>query len=216
MKAGKYFGAHKRNSGFAIGMILLVIVLIGAIVGAIAVASRSSNTNASGETAKIQASALLQQGINLRSGYDLMLARGADAGAISWDTSSPNGLFHPTDGGAVKQTPPSEAIVASADAVWKYKKVVSLMGVGIDGNDDYVGVVANVKLKHCQYINHILYGMDTSATPPTAAAGSLADWQTEVTAINLSADASVTGKPEGCIQTTTAGSYVYYKALYER
>jgi len=49
----------RRDSGFAIGLILVAVVLVGAIVGAIAISSSNSSAKADAEQKKIEESAVL-------------------------------------------------------------------------------------------------------------------------------------------------------------
>lgn len=218
----------RDQSGFAIGMILLVIVLIGAIVGAIAVSSKSTSSSGAGESAKVQSAALMQQGINLKNGFDVMTGRGVDAGSILWDVSASFGLFNPADGALPTQSPTPDVFsaLASDTKQWVYKKDVSLMNVGTSSVADYVAVVPDISLRHCRYINSMLYGDALDATPAQGSSGTLAEWKDGEsssvsggtdTPIDLSASASVDGRAEGCIATTDGVSrYVYYKTMVER
>ncbi len=72
------------QSGFAIGLILLAVVLIAAIVAAIAVSTQDSGGSADREQARIQASTLIQQGIALGNADVRWRALGG-----SYDTTTP-------------------------------------------------------------------------------------------------------------------------------
>jgi len=73
---------YNSQSGFAIGTILLAVVLIAAIVSAIAIASRGSSSQSNREGARVQASTILQQGINLKQGFDRMSGTGTLAANV--------------------------------------------------------------------------------------------------------------------------------------
>ncbi|MBM3602695.1 MAG: hypothetical protein FJX22_02805 [Alphaproteobacteria bacterium] len=60
---------RNRQGGFAIGLILLVVLLIAVIVGAIAIASRSSSNSGTQEKDRVAASSLLTQAQTINNGF---------------------------------------------------------------------------------------------------------------------------------------------------
>ena len=72
--------SNDPRGGFAIGLILLAIVLIAAIVAAIAISSRDSGSSAQSEEDRVLASALVQTGIeyaNAAARYDALGYQGS-------------------------------------------------------------------------------------------------------------------------------------------
>jgi type II secretory pathway pseudopilin PulG len=65
-----------RQSGFAIGTILLAVVLIAAIVSAIAIASRGSTQQGNREQARVNATTIMNQGINYQNAFNRIVANG--------------------------------------------------------------------------------------------------------------------------------------------
>ncbi len=135
-----------RQSGFAIGTILLAVILIAAIVSAIAIASRGTTSQSNREGARVQASTLMQQGTNLKNGFDRMIGGGVTGAEIVMSDADANGadgdgnteatagystgtncddddpcLFDPTAGGASAQNPPGQALIAPATAGVRYQ-----------------------------------------------------------------------------------------------
>ncbi len=132
-----------RQSGFAIGTILLAVVLIAAIVSAIAIASRGTSNQGNREGSRVNASTIVQQGINLKNGFDRLISTGTDVTTITFgasDNTASNDetmglaanrgaanfdargnclstdpcLFNPTTGGASVQIPPTTSGVFNA------------------------------------------------------------------------------------------------------
>ncbi len=68
--------SRKHRQGFAIGTILLAVVLIAAIVSAIAIASRGSSQDAELERARLTASILLSQATDLSLAASRMVSSG--------------------------------------------------------------------------------------------------------------------------------------------
>ena len=206
----------RNQNGFAIGAILLVVALIAIVAAAFVIAGRTSSATSAEQSSKVMAATMVQQGINMRNGFDKMLASGLTADTITWDTTAVTGIFNPTDGGAVEQFPQADALLTTTNQ-WVYKisagsPVVKIKGIGIDATADNAVVLVDLKAGVCQQINKLLYG---STAIPAPAAGTAADWGTAATAIDLSADAAVEKKPDACIKTTDA-KYVYYKVLREQ
>ncbi|MGE0252245.1 MAG: hypothetical protein AB7G80_06305 [Dongiaceae bacterium] len=87
------------QSGFAIGTILLAVVLIAAIVSAIAIASRGTQTQGNREQTRVNASTVISQGINLSNAFQRLIGTGATTDTIS-ATSADAGTAPATNGGS--------------------------------------------------------------------------------------------------------------------
>jgi len=90
------------ESGFAIGTILLAVILIAAITSAITIASRGNTPNASREEASLKASTLLHEAIKLSQAFDCATSNGYNPAEIivarpgnpnELCTNEPNCLF---------------------------------------------------------------------------------------------------------------------------
>jgi len=213
----------RNEKGFAVSMIILVIALFAIIIAAMAIAGRGTNVTGSEQTAKVHASTIIQQGNNLKTGFDYMISNKAiDISTITFNADDNTGLFHPTDGGVPQQFPPKEAL-KTTDNDWVYKRnnngnaVVKLKGVGTDAGEDYVVALVDIKKSVCEQINKALYG-STYIPPTTAGSSTATNWNTAATEINLSYETNdkIKQKPELCIKTTNENKYVYYKAVYEQ
>ncbi|TAH32309.1 MAG: hypothetical protein EYC62_09255 [Alphaproteobacteria bacterium] len=177
-----------RQSGFAIGTILLAVILIAAIVSAIAIASRGSSTQSGREQARVQASTLLQQGANLRSGFERMVANGTDKTSITANAANDQlnncdnnnfpanttCLYHTTEGGTTVQQVSTQAFhTANANNFSRYHllRSVNVTGVGTFTGGASTGasavmVIGDLKLDVCRQINNQVNGMLLTANPP--------------------------------------------------
>lgn len=210
----KVIRANKQG-GFA-GVVFLVIGLIAIIMAAIAAMSRNNAVGAPEQTARTNASVLLKQTSDLKTGFDRMLIDGRGGAAITFTNVGVNGLFS-LDAGtqyAVLPVPPVTAVAAGEVPAYTYNNLVVLPGVGTAAADA-VFTVTNLTREVCQQVNRILYN-DASAAAPAISAGAPEAWET-LTAINDGANVAVNyvGRTEGCVQTSTAGNFVYYKTALE-
>lgn len=219
------FRTYKRTRGLAISTILLAVVLLAAIAVTIAMSSRSSNGNSSAQQAKLNAATLMNQGANIRIGFDRMAANGTDPTTITLDTSGTAGLFNPTIGGTVQQFPPSAAFTGGTAGSWYYGTNVALEGIGTASSDSVV-FVTDITKPVCQSIMNQLYGVAITNNPTqTAAANATAANIASGgvsgalgTAIDFTSDTNhaTQNHPEGCFQELTPGTkYIYYKAAVE-
>lgn len=214
------------QAGFGTSAVLLVVVLIAAIGAFFAYSTRGSNVTSAQSTNSIGATTIIDQGTQMRAGFESMLARGSAASQVTFDTAATTGLFNPTTGGTGDQPPPlrnmtDEAIAGSAPfsaAVSNYSYKVAVTGplnVGTAVGLKYGVFLPGVKLAVCQAINNQLYSDALSATP--VASGLAATAFVGVAAVNLTGGAMATGlsqRSEGCIGTTDANQYVYFKIVY--
>lgn len=83
----------KKQRGFAIGTILLAVILIAAIVSAIVVASRGSGGDAERERARLIAANLLQQTIDLRQTYQQFINEGIPRQRVYLNGVGGSGVF---------------------------------------------------------------------------------------------------------------------------
>lgn len=201
-----------RQSGMAIGLILVAVALIATL--GVTIALSSLNNYGTNYTPKKDAlaTAVINQGRNLRAGIATMTANGTAISSITLDTSGGTGLYNPSSGGVEPQSP-NPAMLANSSATWTWKvdgsgnPVVKLYNVGNSANADYVMALPYIDPYTCTSIDNILHGITYT---PQLAASVASDWQTAATSIDLSASNSGTqGWTEGCYMDSSGSNYVY-------
>jgi hypothetical protein len=210
---------NKKNQRGFVGIVFLAIALIGIVIAAIAAMSRSSSSGTADQAAKTNASIVIKQASDFKSGMDRMIVNGVTPSAITFDATVGTGLFDPSAGAqyAVRHVPPGAVFSTppTGTPTFYYNQHVKLPNIGSTSVEDYVVTLGPLTLTACQQINHILYSDSLTATPATSS-GAIAAWTTSPTAIDDSTATSATNyssRPEGCV--AAGGSYVYYKALVE-
>ena len=98
------------NAGIAIGPILFIIAILAILAAAIAAGSGSFTGGTTKEANKVNASAIVGIGQNLKFGWDKIMANGVDPTIVTFDATATTGLFAPTGGGI---TPPSNTLAAA-------------------------------------------------------------------------------------------------------
>lgn len=206
----------KRQAGFA-GVVYLVVGLIAIVMAGIAYMSRGSSTGTIEQAARTNASVMLKQASDFKSGYDRMLINGVSATNITFDDTAGTGLFDNSPGAqyAIKHVPPAAAIATGTPA-FTYTKVAQLPGIGTTAGADYVVTAGNITIDVCRAINRMLWNDAVTATPATSA-GAMADWTTTPLAVDDSASVAVNyqNRPEGCIAASGGSTYLYYKVMAE-
>lgn len=206
-----------RQSGLAIGVILVAVALVAAL--GMVIAASSSYVFGYNSTPKDDAlaTALIAQARNLRGGVDTMTARGTSIKSITFDTSTTAGLFNPTIGGTDLQAPvPMAQASTSTGWIWKVdasgNPTLNMYNVGTS-QTDYAAVLPNVEYHVCEDINYILnnYWGIPGLNPANATFTNLT---TPATTVDLSASNSGTqGWSEGCYvpvgSNWTTGPFVY-------
>lgn len=220
------------EEGIAIGPILFVAAILAVLVAAIAAGSSGFNTSTTTESNRIVATTVIQQGMNLRSGVERLLASGkgvpdiivsqdfVDDAATTDKDELAYALYSTTGGGLTFPTPPSNAVSASNE-MWRFVPDADLNGIGLAGTNDFVSVLPIGGLEICKSLNGVLYGnSDASATTPDALSG--APTVAKVTAQNAVADTAnafstsgvtaLSGRTQGCVDDGS-GNYYYYTLL---
>lgn len=210
----------KKQRGIAVITLVLLVVTLLAVIGAMVQGSRTTASSTSDQTAKVMATALIDQANMQRIGFDLMVAKGTSIDSITFNAVQPNplinvgsGLFNVKDGTAVIQTPPAGA-TSDPTQTWAYARgglvaaagdMVPLAGIqnvaasGVLGtNSVSYGIVLNkVKDSVCKQFNAALLGYDPAyAIPlvrPAAPAINVAvlSGTLPATLVSATADASV-------------------------
>lgn len=216
------FMSHRGASvqkGF-VGIVFLAIALIGIVIAAIAFMSRSSAGNVASESDKTNASIIIKQAADFKTGVDRMVATGIAPSSITFDQTVGTGIFDPTPGAqyAINTSPPTSAFVPSSSTPgYTYNVWIKLPGIGDPTREDFIvtaGGERGLTLSVCKQINKLLYN-DPISQMPARSTANIGDW-TDGASVddNGSAAANYQGRPEGCIDAGD-GNYVYYKALVE-
>lgn len=211
---------HQKQRGIAIFTVLLAVV---AIMGALAVIANSNGSlqNASnGQSQKIAATGIINQGGTLASAFHNMEARGITASTVTHDMNATTGIFHPTVGTTTYVRPPASVFVAGVPSVrqaWVYKGGAALQGNGIGtAAAEYAFVLRGLTRGICEEINNHLYGSTVIPATTNTAATFVADAATDAvtpitdtTAVNMSAVAGVSRWMSGCVASSDT-QYVYF------
>jgi hypothetical protein len=187
-------------------------------------ANRTPTSQTSTEQAKVNASVFLKQGSDLSEGVARFAFDGGSVSNMTFDTAS-GGLFEPAKQYALVQrgpaaayaggTPPNLTTSTQAGS-YALKSNVKVPNVGTESDEVVVSTVFT-DVGTCRRINNMLYGTLITAAPPGGVSTSTA-WGIGAGAIDLTASpdaATISGWSEGCLTTTTAGSYVYFKVVKE-
>lgn len=202
-----------RQLGLAISTILLAIVLVAAIAIVIAIGSRAGPAQSAQQQARLDATTLINQAQNLKTGFDKMVADGLDPAAITFDNAPGTGLWNPSVGGTVAQLdlPPSGTTGLGAYYKWLYHgsgAELKLMNVGSSAGN-YAVMVHYLTNATCQQINYLLWGSTT--IPRASSTQDTTSWAV----VDYSTDPATNERPEQCM-ATEGGTNFYYKVIYQQ
>jgi type II secretory pathway pseudopilin PulG len=186
-----------NQAGIAIGPILFVVAILAILATAIA-------TNASQETNRTNAGAILQIGQTLKLGVDRIVGLGTPLTSVTQTGAATSAdIFSITGGGL---TPPSTALAAAPSTdLWIYS-YAPVAGIGTATVDK----IAFLKVTQgvCDQINILGANTTTNAAgyDPTG---------TGISSANVPAwDPLMSGKLAGCIRTiTTTPGYWFFQVL---
>ncbi len=240
MKTRTQSSFKQRGFSLLTGFIL-AIIMFGSLAFFLAGSGIGTSFGASFvNTSKV--SSLLTSAGYISTGFDAVVLGGQSPYAVTFDSGS-TGIFNPTIGGSSLQpldqslfqlrdttTVPGTPQIAATDGYWFYRidttttpdsPVVKLNGIGTTGltsaSNEYVIMTSGLKDTVCAQINTTLHGSSTipGVTPVDAAlvgAPTRAS-PTSLAAVDLSATGGIVGWMNGCVQSGTAGNYVYFHTL---
>lgn len=179
---------NNTKKGFAIGTILLAVILIAAVVSAIAVASRGSGTQSEREKSRLAASAIIGQATAYKAALDRVIATGThrtqlvlhtysasynattDASFLPDCTAdvSPNiCLYTKPDAVISAQQLSNEYFDAQggANGKWLLFHLSNITGAAAFSNRLSIIAVSGLKKPICQHLNNMLLGTDLGAEP---------------------------------------------------
>lgn len=211
--------SKKLQAGFMNALIMFGIALIVAMMAAWAIANRSSNTNASTEQTKMNASVILKQASDLKDGFARAQSDGYYPENISFNATAPLGLntslFAAGKGYATMQSPPIKSGASGAlpaTFIWNYSTKATVTNVGT-ASADYIVSIGDLNVDVCDRINNMLYNMAPGSAVSTT--NNLVDFATPATALTLTDEVLAgVGKTDSCIKTADS-KYVYYKVMVE-
>lgn len=208
-----------KQAGIAIGPILFIVAILGVLAAAISAGGSGFQGNATADSAKTNAGAIMDIGQNLKTATSRILISNPSATIASiiyttTDTST-TGLFSP-NGGTL--TAPSTALgITPGTTQWHYHLYTALTGFGTGASGTQLLAALQVSQSVCQQIQNIITGT-TAATIPSGDMGSFV--QAAQATGTLTADATAYTWPNsyttGCLKSTntnTNGLYYFYSFL---
>jgi hypothetical protein len=202
-----------RQLGLAVSTILLAILLVAAIAIVIANASRGGPAQSAQQQARLDATTLINQAQNLKTGFDKMVADGIGPAAFTFDNVPGTGLWTPSVGGTVAQRdlPPSGTTGRGAYYKWIYHgpgAELKLMNVG-SAAGNYAVMGHYLTNATCQQINYLLWGSTT--IPRTSSTQDTTAWAM----VDYATDPATNERPEQCM-ATVGGPNFYYTVVYQQ
>lgn len=216
----------KDQSGFAIGAILLAVVLIAAVVGAISAGSSGSSTVSNREKDRLLASALVAQSVDIGNTIALVTSQTAlpieaidNTADCSGGADTCYALFSPVDGMNEPRVP-DQLIVANTGGVynnkgeWIYRDDVRFQtNGGTDvgtASDDVVIFVKGLSDNVCSQLNNIVNNISPSNGLTEITSGS---FDPSSTAVYSGEHSSIDFRPMGCNRDTTNSYNFFYSVL---
>lgn len=221
-----------NQSGNALFLILIAVILFAALSYAITQSNRSGGDPAS-EVNLVGAAAVVQQSEGMRQAVIRMIVKGAsvdqldfaplEAGDPAFNTPPfTYKVFHPQGGGAIypKMDPAvteldsgglPTAIVYGDKEVWDLN--LSLVGGIGTSEKDVVAVMVNVKKSVCEAINQKLTGSKAIPTVDNI------NQSSKISYVLSGADitgAGIDGNASLCVTGQLGTDYAYYNVLVER
>jgi hypothetical protein len=226
----------RKQKGFSILAVILIVVGIVALLGAWALSGQTNSQSASDSSSDVLASGLAQDAAAVKAVFDTIAVRGVGLDEIIYDLTeakmsgpaSTVNILNPLTG--IQRPVPNPAVlVAAPPAVggtdiagyWIYHKGLKLPGIGTAAGADVSIVLSGLRKGACQKINERLNSAANTEPPvatgftevlllgaPTLAA------PTSATAADLSAVTTFTGWTAGCIATTDSpAKYFFFRVL---
>lgn len=190
----KAFSTHphhlgRKQSGMIQGAILFGLAILAIVIGAFALANRSTPSNTSNESNKVNASTIIKIGNDFsdavtRYGMDYDLA------AMTLDQVAATGLYDPAKG--IAPSPfigPKDGTTTPSTAYTFETTGYIITGQGDDANSEFVVALSGVTTPVCQQIERILRNTPITDAIPT----------------------TLGGRVEGCVDDS--GTNTYYKMV---
>lgn len=237
MQISKIKKLPQSQPGLAIGPILFVIAILAVLVGALAANSGGFSTSTADESNRVNASAVIEQGISLKNGIDRLSVNGVALNAINLQPNYAAGtedfaLFASIGGGVMQFAPPANTTTTTGVSNWRFTEKANIPGLGNAGGNDFVAVIEIKNEAACKMVNAVLFGKDSSmaqTVPGNATAVTMNDVgscsnvnvQTTTAGCNLAANAfdisaitAVANRTQACVTDgASTPRYFYFQVL---
>ncbi|HPD82906.1 MAG: hypothetical protein R3D88_03090 [Alphaproteobacteria bacterium] len=240
---------RKSESGNVLFLILIAVALFAALSYAVTQSTRSGGGSADREQAILSGASMTQYPAALRTSLIRMILSGTAATELEFNppsgfgalTTTAQGVFHPTGGGAVYQRGQADLMAGNAQGTWHFNAEFVVPDIGVStavtGND-IIAFLPNVSQTVCESVNSE-FAIDTTdcalqgstAVPTLLSASATADvisvdmengyafpGAPETLEGNDSGGtcAAFAGQPSGCFYDGTNNQFVFYSVLLER
>ncbi len=156
--------ATRRERGFSILAVILVIVAVIVAIGIWALSGQANTDSGSNASTDVLASGIVTDGQALKLGFDTIVINGGNASQIVFTPGDPNPLnvLNPVTGIALPAAP-AKAINSDSypNQVWTYNKNFVIPNLGVSSAQDYVVMLGGIKDAVCKKINKNLHGDET-------------------------------------------------------
>lgn len=198
------------NAGIAIGPILFVVALLAILATAIAASTSTFAINASQETNRVNATAMLHLGQSLKLGTDRVIELGTEGNAVTTTgAASQTDIFSLLGGGLTFPSTSLAAAPATDRWVYTWAPVTNIGTAALDKI-----AVLPITQGVCNEINKMINGPATTTgfapSAPTwySASVNFTNWDTGVGVGTLD------GKLAGCFQAiTNSPGYYFYQVM---
>lgn len=228
----------KTQSGNALFLILLAIFLLGGLTVLLSRTSGTTEETGSTEQLSLKASKMLQYAASIKTGVDMLRARGCSEEEISFETTDPDSEDYentksPTDGscnlfsvnGAGMPFKALDMSLFSAPTIHEGRPIFfagsPLKNAGT-GAPDLMMYYNGLSKEFCMAINNQLGIAMAGNNVPSDATENLAGtifkgvYPTVTTGDPIGDPASLTGKKSACYYQTTGSIYQFYYLLIAR
>lgn len=226
----------RQQAGIAIAPILFVIAILAVLVGAIAAGGGFDGSGAAQEGRRVNASTIIEQGANLKAGFERLNGGALDVNEIVFSTTyssamKTKALFASEGGSLGPQRSPANTVPVSGVNTWRFVQSANLPGIGQSGANDLVAVIGVLSPEICKMMNLILFGkVSTLATTlPSVSTATIvlnsADACTDTfvdtttstcnlaaNRFDVSATTALNGLSQACVDAGS-GIYYYYQLL---
>lgn len=224
---------YKKQLGFSILSIILIIVAIIIVIGVWAL-SGNSNASSNKSSIDIQSSSIINDGLAIKLAFDTLITQGASPTNVRYKPNTIGTLEAPnildTINGISAPKPNIKSIRSSnltaSDGIWILGSM-NINGLGLNGVSDFEQVIllTGVKDSVCQSINQTLHG--SAFIPATNFSNSsvfVSNFMNPINANNPNSNVamqildmtSITSWMNGCLAAANnlTDHNMYYQVLY--
>lgn len=201
----------KNQSGNALFLILIAVILFAALSYAVTQSNRSGG-DVSRESSLIAGTSVVNYFDGIGTAVTRMILRGAVLADIDFTppddpsfSTAPvtNKVFHPNGGGVPWQNIDPNIVIDPVNSYWNFY-MVKIGGLGSDA-DDLVAAISGLKKGVCEQMNEKITG---SKTIPESNSNVFTYWSTDTTQVGI-------GQASLCVHSSMEG-YIYYHVLAEQ